>query len=256
MGLLTDKVAVVLGATNAGSMGAAAARRCLAEGAKVVIAGRSGDKVEALAAELGCVGMRCDITRDDDLSALAAQAVEEYGRLDVAMNFVGIEASGAVAELSRESLMQSADVHFAGTVMFIRFMAAQMKDGGAIVSTSTQLARLTPPGQAAYAGAKAAADHAVRIAANEYGKSNIRINSIAPGFTPSAMTEAYLQVPTIEPAFLRELAMPRLPTVEDIAEAAVWLCSDGCFVTGDVLDLSGGQTLNRIPTGEEMMREG
>ena len=69
------------------------------------------------------------------------------------------------------------------------------------------------------------------------------------------MTEGYLQVPTIEPAFLKELALPRLPSTEDIANAAVWLASDQCFVTGDVLDVSGGQTLNRIPTVAEMMAE-
>ena len=128
--------------------------------------------------------------------------------------------------------------------------------GGAIVTTSSQTALLAPPGLAAYAGAKAGADHIVRIAANEYGHSNIRINAIAPGFTPTAMTETYLQVPSIEPAFLKELAMPRLPTAEDIACTAAWLCSDECFITGDILDLSGGQTLNRIPTPAEMMGEG
>ncbi|MEM1189456.1 MAG: SDR family oxidoreductase [Pseudomonadota bacterium] len=254
MGMLSGKVAVVLGASNASSMGAAAARRCLEEGAEVIIAARTEAKVDALAQELGCSGQRCDIASDDDLRALARAAVDRFGKLDIAMNFAGIEAGGAIAELERDVLLTSANVHLAGTAMFIRFMAEAMPEtGGSIVTTSSQTAILSPPGLAAYAGAKAGADHIVRIAANEYGDRNIRVNSIAPGFTPTEMTAGYLQVPTIEPAFLRELALPRLPRVDDIADAAAWLASDRCFATGTVLDLSGGQVLNRIPTYAEMM---
>lgn len=254
MKMLDGKVAVVLGASDRRSMGAATALMLLQQGAKVVIAARSGDKVADVANALDCVGMSCDITSDTDLQALAQFAIDTYGALDIAVNFAGVEAAGSVAELSRETLLASANVHFAGTAMFIRFMAEKMAPkGGSIITTSSQTAILAPKGMAAYAGAKAGADQVVRIAANEYGKANIRVNAVAPGFTATAMTEGYLQVPTIEPAFLKELALPRLPSVDDIASAVTWLASDGCFITGDVLDLSGGQTLNRIPTPEEMM---
>lgn len=257
MGMLTGKVAVILGASDPRSMGAAAARKCLAEGARVIVASRNPDKVKSLADDLQCTGVACDIRNDDDLRSLAQAAVDTFGGLDIAMNFAGIESGGAVAELSRAQILESADVHLAGTVMFIRFMAEKMpQTGGSIVTISSQTAILAPPGLAAYAGAKAGADQALRIAANEYGSRNIRINAVAPGFTPTAMTEGYLQMPTIEPAFLKELALPRLPTAEDIANAAVWLASDECFATGVVLDVSGGQTLRRIPTPEEMMGKG
>jgi NAD(P)-dependent dehydrogenase (short-subunit alcohol dehydrogenase family) len=253
MALLSGKITIVLGASDERSMGAAAARKAQAEGATVIIASRNEEKVSALAKALHCEGVRCDITRDDDLAALAAFAQERHGRLDVALNFTGIEASAPITEMTREMLLQSADVHFAGTAMFIRFMANAMTDGGAIVTTSSQLAQLPAPGQAAYGGAKAAGDHVVRIAANELGARNIRVNSIAPGFTPSAMTEAYLAVPSIAAAFKREMALPRFGTVEDMANAACWLASEQCFATGVVLDLSAGQTLRRIPTYDEMM---
>lgn len=257
MELLSGKVVVILGASDIRSMGAATAKKCLAEGASVIIAARNTEKVSALAQELGCRGLTCDITSDADLQALAEAAATEYGRLDVAINFTGVEAGGTVAELTREALMHSANVHFAGTTMFIRYMAAKMVEtGGAIVTASSQTALIAAPGLAAYAGAKAGADHLVRIAANEYGKSNIRVNAIAPGFTKTAMTAGYFDVPTIEPAFLKEVAMHRLPSVDDIANAVAWMASDQCFVTDEVMDLSGGQTLNRIPTPGEMMGEG
>jgi NAD(P)-dependent dehydrogenase (short-subunit alcohol dehydrogenase family) len=66
------------------------------------------------------------------------------------------------------------------------------------------------------------------------------------------MTAGYLAVPTIEPAFLREIPLGRLPTAADMANAALWLASDEAFITGQIVDLSGGQTLRRIPTAEEM----
>ena len=66
------------------------------------------------------------------------------------------------------------------------------------------------------------------------------------------MTAPYLEVPTIAPAFLREIPLGRLPTSEDMANAALWLVSDEAFMTGQALDISGGQTLRRIPTAEEM----
>ena len=68
------------------------------------------------------------------------------------------------------------------------------------------------------------------------------------------MTDPYFQIPTLEGAMLREIPLRRLPTVKDIANAALWLASDEAFTTGTRLDISGGQTLCRIPTGEEMMR--
>ena len=107
---------------------------------------------------------------------------------------------------------------------------------------------------AAYAGTKKGVDQIVRIAAVEYGPRGIRVNAIAPGFTRSAMTEAYFAIPTLEAAFVREIPLGRLPTVEDIANAALWLASDEAFVTGQVIDVTGGQSLRRIPTPEEMMR--
>ncbi len=120
------------------------------------------------------------------------------------------------------------------------------------VPGSSQTALLGQPGLAAYAGTKSGADHIVRIAAVEYGVQNIRINSLSPGFTPSAMTAGFLAMPAIEQAFINEIPLGRLPTTDDMANAALWLLSDESFMTGRVLDISGGQTLRRIPTATEM----
>lgn len=251
-GRLEGKVVIILGASDERSMGAATARRCKAEGANLVLAARRKDKVTAVAESVGAIAVACDITEEEQLAALANKAVENFGRLDVAINFSGLDSAAAIADVTKKVLQESCNVHLIGTTLFIKHMAARMKEGGSIITTSSQTAILAPPGLAAYAGSKSGADHVVRIAAVEYGPQNIRVNAIAPGFTPSAMTAGYLAVPTIEPAFLREIPLGRLPTAADMANAALWLASDEAFITGQIVDLSGGQTLRRIPTAEEM----
>ncbi len=251
-GRLEGKVIVILGASDERSMGAATARRCQAEGAKLVLAARRLDRVQAIADSLGALAIGCDITDEQQLAALADAAVTHYGKLDGAINFAGIETSSAIADISREVLQQNCEVHLIGTTLFIKHMAARMSDGGSVVTTSSQTALLAPPGLAAYAGTKAGADHIVRIAAVEYGGQNIRVNSLSPGFTPSAMTEGFLAMPNIRQAFLNEIPMGKLPSTEDMANAALWLLSDESFMTGRMLDISGGQTLRRVPTATEM----
>lgn len=251
-GRLEGKVVIILGASDPRSMGAATARRCHAEGARLVLAARRLDGVKAVAEPLGALAVACDITDEAQLAALADAAVATYGRLDAALNFSGIDAAASIADVTREMLQQCCDVHFIGTALFIKQMAARMPAGGSIVTTSSQTAVLAPPGLAAYAGSKKGADQIVRIAAVEYGPQNIRVNAIAPGFTPTAMTAGYLAVPSLEQAFLREVPLGRLPSADDIANAALWLASDEAFITGQLIDISGGQTLCRIPTASEM----
>lgn len=251
-GRLEGKVIIILGASEESSMGAATARHCHKEGASLILAARRVDNVKAIADSLGAIAMGCDITDEDQLAALADAAVSHYGRLDGAINFAGVDTASPIADLTREVLQQSCDVHLIGTALFIKQMAARMTEGGSLVTTSSQTTIMAPPGLAAYAGTKSGADQIVRIAAVEYGGQNIRVNSLSPGFTPSAMTAGYMAVPSIKQAFLNEIPMGRLPTTDDMANAAVWLLSDESFMTGSLLDLSGGQTLRRVPTATEM----
>ncbi len=252
-GRLEGKSIVILGASDERSMGAATARRFAAEGANLILASRRAERVADIAGALGAQGMACDITDEEQLSALADAAVAAYGRLDAALNFSGVDAQTSVAECTREILQQACDVHLIGTALFIKQMAARMKDGGSIITTSSQATILAPPGLGIYSGTKKGADQIVRVAAVEYGPQKIRINSLSPGFTPSAMTAGYLEIPSLEPAFLKEIPLGRLPQPEDMANAALWLASDEAFITGQLIDISGGQTLCRIPTVEEMM---
>ena len=254
MGRLDGKVVVILGASDERSMGAATARRFAKEGARLVLAARRLDALEPIAAGVKGIAVACDITKEADLERLARTAVEKFGKLDVAINYAGVNMAAPLSEVTREALMQSCEVHLVGTALFFKHMGAKLSDGGAMITTSSLTALTAPPGLAAYAAAKRGVDQMVRIAAIEYGARGIRVNSIAPGFTRSAMTEGYFAIPTLEGAFLREIPLGRLVKVDDIANAALWLASDEAFITGQVIDITGGQSLRRVPTNEEMMR--
>ncbi|RME66021.1 MAG: SDR family oxidoreductase, partial [Alphaproteobacteria bacterium] len=183
MGRLQGKVAVILGASDERSMGAATARRFAAEGAKLVLAARRREAVETIAQSVGASAAACDITREADIAALAKAALERHGKLDIAVNYAGSNFNESILDSTPETLRAAADVHFVGATLFIKHMARAMRDGGSIVTASTLTALLAPPGLAAYAGSKKAVDQVVRIAAVELGPRNIRVNAIAPGFT-------------------------------------------------------------------------
>jgi len=259
MARLDGKVAVILGASDPRSMGAATARRFATEGAKLVLAARRADAVGAVAAELGAVAVACDITDEGQLAALAKVAVDAFGQLDIAINYAGVEGGAAILETSADLFRQQAEVHFVGTGLFIKQMALAMtpysdgKGGGSIITASSLTVLVQAPGQGAYAGSKGGADVLVKVAANELGERGIRVNSLAPGFTRTAMSDAYFAMPSVTNAFLKEMPLGRFPTVEDIANTALWLASDEAFVTGQRIDVTAGQALRRTPRAEEFV---
>lgn len=250
---MQGKSIVVLGGSNKASMGAATARMLSQHGANVIIAARRKAELDEVAAETGATAVAADITDAASLDALAAHAVQRFGRLDGAVNFAGVNSSAPILEIDEQLLIDAARVHFVGTAMFIKSMANAMDGGGSIVTASSLTALLAPPGLAAYSASKKAADQVVRVAANELGAKGIRVNSVAPGFTRSEMTEGYFAVPTVQPAFEAEIPLGRLGTVEDVAGAVLWLLSDlSRSTTGQVIDVTSGQSLRRTPRPDEM----
>jgi len=251
-GRLEGKVVVILGASDERSMGAATARRFAAEGAKLVLAARRLDAVKTIADTVGGLAVQCDICNEEDLAALAKAAIDHYGKLDVAINYAGVASAAMISDVTKQELQQQSDIHFVGSVLFFKHMGAVMSDGGSMITASSLTALVAPVAHAAYAGTKAGVDHVVKIAAVEYGGRGIRVNSIAPGFTESAMTADYFQMGPIVSAFEKAAALNRLGTVDDVANAALWLASDEAFVTGRVIDLTAGTALRRTPDADEM----
>ncbi|WP_322818455.1 SDR family oxidoreductase [Tepidiforma sp.] len=250
---LAGKIAVVLGASS--GLGRAAALRFASEGATVIAAARRLPALETLARECNAIPVPCDITRDDQVAALAQLALERYGTLDIALNTAGFEQSTPIRDLTPERLHAMASVQFLGAVSFIRHMANAMaaSGGGSLITISSITARLVGEGLAAYGGSKAAIDHITRIAALEYGPHGVRVNVVSPGLIETPMT-AHMFVPPVVRAFIRETPLRRMGTVDDVVEAITWLASDAAsFITGHDLPVDGGQLTRRLPDRDDFL---
>jgi len=250
--MLEGKVAVVIGAAGRDNMGQTIARAFARAGARVVVAGRSGDSLAELAEKIGGAAVECDITDEAGLKRLADTAVERFGGLDIALNATGWGLLKPFLETTNEEIERMAALQFTGAILFYQAVLRVMRDNGSLIQISSATATIMLEDHAAYMGTKAATDQVIRCVANEFGRRGIRANSIAPGFTPTPMTARASKNKAILDSFAREYPLGRVGTSDDIADAAVWLASDKCFMTGQVLQVNGGLTLRRNPTNAEI----
>ncbi|MGK0499349.1 MAG: NAD(P)-dependent dehydrogenase (short-subunit alcohol dehydrogenase family) [Oceanicoccus sp.] len=249
MGTLDGKTAVVMGASGSSNFGSVIAKRLAAEGANVVVAARRKEALDALAAEINGLAVACDITDEIQIKALFATATAKYSNVDIAVNSSGMHSGGMIAELTAEDIRPSLEVSFIGALLFFKHAAAAMKSGGSVVTISSLTARLPGPGLAAYAGARAGVDYAMKVAAVEYQEQRIRFNSIAAGLIKTDMTGVFFDMDAVVQAHLNETPAGRMGTVEDMAEAALFLADEGRsgYINGQILDLSGGQQMGHLP---------
>ncbi len=255
MGALEGKVAVIAGASS--GFGAALAKRFCKEGAQVVVAARRLSMLQTLAAPLQALAVECDITKNESVEQLVQAALAKFGRIDIAINSAGFEEQVALRDLGPDKLEPMVAVQFTGAVYFLRHMANAMEasGGGAIINISSVTATLVPEMYAAYAGAKAGINHVVRIAAAEYGKKNVRINTVSPSLIETPMTAQLLSVPAVRTAFNDETPLGYLAEIEDVANMITFLVSDQArYITGQTILVDGGLSLRRLPTQEDVMR--
>jgi NAD(P)-dependent dehydrogenase (short-subunit alcohol dehydrogenase family) len=252
MNRLKDKTAVIVGAAGRDNMGQQLARRFAHEGARVVVAGRHAEELERFAASIGGAAKACDITSKADLRALAAYAKEWGGSLDIAVNTTGWGLLKPFLETTEDEIDRITDLQFKGPFMFYQAVLEVMARGGSIIQISSATAKIMLNDHAAYMGTKAGTDHVIRCVANEFGQRGIRANSISPGLTETPMTAQAKTVPGLFESFLPSYPLGRIGTTDDIAAAAVWLASDECFMSGENLQVNGGLTLRRNPSGAEM----
>lgn len=243
---LKDKVAVILGASAEAGTGWAIARLFAAEGAKVVVGSRRKEPLDKLARLTGGLAVACDITKEDDVIAVAKLAIKTHGRLDIAVNAAGLASGGTITHTPTEVVRQSMEPNFYGNLYFIRHMAEVMGRGGSIVVFSSMAATHVLEHVYSYAVAKAATDTLVMYAANEYGPRGIKVNSILPGPIRSEMSSAMWGVKGMEEAWSKEVPLGRIGAPEDFAEAALWLCGPS-FVSGLNLQVSGGNQVTFFP---------
>ena len=249
MGTLAGKTAVIVGASGEANFGAAIARRLAAEGANVVVSARRKEPLESLAAEIGGVALPCDVTDESQIEGLFTSTVEKYGHVDIAIYSAGVHAADVIAEITAESIRPSLEVSFIGALLFFKHAAAAMKDGGSVITISSLTARIPGPGLAAYSGARAGIDYAIKVAAQEYGAQKVRFNSIAAGLIETDMTSMFFGMDPVIQGHLDATPAGRMGNLDDMAEAALFLADGGRsgYINGQVLDLAGGQQMGHLP---------
>ena len=249
MGQLTGKVAVVVGASGQKNFGSSIARRLAAAGAKVVVSARRKEPLEALAADIGGLAVACDVTDESQIANLFSTAKAEFGSVDIAVNSAGGMGGGPIADVTAEDMMPTLQVSFIGAILIFKHAAAAMDNGGSVITISSLTARLPGPGLGIYAGARAGIDYALKVAAIEYAEKKIRFNSIAAGLIETDMTAGLFAMPGVVDGFTSVIPAGRMGTVDDVAEAALWLADEKAsgFVNGQLIDLAGGQQMGRLP---------
>ncbi|HEY2144511.1 MAG TPA: SDR family oxidoreductase, partial [Steroidobacteraceae bacterium] len=239
-GRLDGKVAVITGATS--GIGEATARRFVAEGARVVIAGRSEERGHALASELGenAVFHRADVMHEAEIAAVIDAAVGRFDRLDCLFNNAGASTPGEIDTITEDQFDYGMKL-LVGSVMFgIKHGARVMQShGGSIINNSSIAAHRLGQGGTLYSAAKAAVSHITRIAGAKFGPNGIRVNAISPGAIATPIFwggSAKAQTLSAEDNarkfakltgnLARATPLPRSGMADDIAFAAVFLASD------------------------------
>ncbi len=254
---LEGKVAVITGGTS--GIGACTAEVFVANGAKVVIAGRRQDRGKKLAEKLGDAASfkPTDVSVEADVKAMIGHAVDRFGRLDCVMNNAGTGSQfAAIADVDLEQFDAVIAVNLravlAGMKYAARIMAVQ--GTGSIINVASVNGVRAGLGGHYYSAAKAASIHLTRCAAMELGEKGIRVNSISPGMIATGGFGKYMDMQPDEadehPEYAEAAITSVLPRwqplqyagrVDDIAQAALFLASDASrFVTGHNLVVDGG----------------
>jgi 7-alpha-hydroxysteroid dehydrogenase len=248
---LTDKVAVVTGAGRGIGQGIALA---FAEmGAHVVCAARTDKEIEATAEKVRAFGrralpVRCDVTDAAQLEALARQTVADFGRIDLLVNNAGGYPPMAFLDTDLPSWEWCFRFNLTSAVTLTRACLPHMleRDGGAILNISSAAGRIVRKGFAAYGTAKAALSFLTKQLAAEFAP-RVRVNALAVGAVDTSALRPFLsdeirgQMEALTP-------MRKIGSVEDVALAALWLCSPaGAWVTGKVVEVDGGTESTNWP---------
>ena len=243
---LSNKVAIVTGAGR--GLGKGIALKLAAEGAKIVVADILDSNAAAVVAEICAAGgkavaVKANVADKNDVAALFAKAVAEFGTVDIMVNNAGINRDGQLFKMSDEDWDQVIAVNLTGTFYCTRAAAQIMREKGygRIVNISS-MSWLGNFGQANYAASKAGVVGLTKTAARELAKKGITCNAICPGFIDTDMTRGVPE--KVWEIMVSKIAAGRAGSAEELANVVAFLSSDeAAYVTGEVINVSGGMVL-------------
>jgi 3-oxoacyl-[acyl-carrier protein] reductase len=242
--LLEGKTVLVTAAAGAG-IGFATAKRCIEEGARVVISDkherRLGEAAETLA-EFGAkpLGIPCDVTKEEDVQRLFDGAVTELGGLDVVVNNAGLGGTANIVDMTDDQWNAVLDVTLVGTFRGTRAALRHMiqRGAGVIVNNASVLGWRAQAGQAHYAAAKAGVMALTRCAAMEAAPAGVRVNAVAPSFAMHPFLSKAIPQGELDEMVKLE-AFKRSAETWEVANVIVFLASDySSYMTGEVVSVS------------------
>jgi len=245
---LTGRVAIVTGASS--GLGARFARVLDAAGARVVLAARRGERLEALAGELrDARAVACDLAAPGASAALVERALDHYGQIDVVVNNAGVDHTESALEESLDDFRRELEVNLVAPFELARLAARSMIEagrGGSIVNIASILG-LVGVGQipdAGYAASKGGLVNMTRELSAQWARKGVRVNTIAPGWFRSEMTEERMFGDERSMRWVHQRTpMGRAGDEHELDGALLFLASDAStYVTGTVLAVDGGWT--------------
>ena len=243
---LSGKVAIITGGST--GIGKGIAKVFINEGAKVVICSRNQEQLANAVKEIGSeniAGIKCDVTKSDQVKNLVSKTVEKFGKLNVLVNNAGMNPARmfTIEDATEEEWELYQGINAKGSFLASKFSIPQIRKsgGGSIIMISSISAKIGQPDFGVYNCSKAAQEGLVRAMAVDFAKDKIRVNAICPGAVYVASRKKEIEE-TID--YLESIhPIGRIGTPEDIAWAAVYLASDeSTWVTGASFAIDGGYT--------------
>ncbi len=244
MGLVEGHRALITGGGS--GIGRAVAHRLTAEGARVAVLDRDGERAAAVAAEIGGFGLQVDVTDPGALGSAVDRAAAELGGLSIVHANAGIGTMNAVGEMGAAEWASIIDVNLTGVFHTVHAALPHLVAGGdgRIVCTSSISGVRPAEGESAYAAAKAGVAAFTASLAMEYAPM-IRANAVAPGMISTALTAPLLAMPGIVERMVSKTPAGRIGEPEDVADVVLFLVSDlSRFMTGQNLTVDGGMILH------------